>query len=366
MSSQNLKSTKTIILARTTQRVNATGINRVKTKLNKFKIPIRPKPSKPQTSKVKIVTERNVIKFKPGYKIVISVEADNQFDIYYAKDSIPSTSNYINKYIKVAANLFSITDDFATNLNIMILRNSNVKVSIDYEYVKLNEAKKYAIVIGISDYSKISDLNFCDEDASDWANYLLAKGYQCIILGDKHVINYPHYNGLATEENVRNYIQKITNLTDETSKFAFVSSGHGSGDGKGNSFLCMYDYNGKPNGQYTDKEFSNDIEKIKGEKFVFLDHCNSGGLLDELQLHDNIFATSTCTSSGFGWDMEQFNNGAWTYVFLKKALLEHFINSDPTLQDVFDYAKSIFKTVTNRNSEWDQPCMINTGTNMKL
>lgn len=33
---------------------------------------------------------------------------------------------------------------------------------------------KYAVIFGISDYSAISDLTYCDEDATDWYNYLSA------------------------------------------------------------------------------------------------------------------------------------------------------------------------------------------------
>ena len=43
---------------------------------------------------------------------------------------------------------------------------------------------KYALIIGISDYKAISDLSFCDEDATDWYNYLSGEGYQITLLGD--------------------------------------------------------------------------------------------------------------------------------------------------------------------------------------
>jgi hypothetical protein len=32
---------------------------------------------------------------------------------------------------------------------------------------------KYAIIVGISDYASISDLSYCDEDATDWYNFLV-------------------------------------------------------------------------------------------------------------------------------------------------------------------------------------------------
>lgn len=33
---------------------------------------------------------------------------------------------------------------------------------------------KFAVIVGISDYKTISDLSFCDEDATDWYNFLTA------------------------------------------------------------------------------------------------------------------------------------------------------------------------------------------------
>ena len=41
---------------------------------------------------------------------------------------------------------------------------------------------KYAIISGISDYKNISDLSYCDEDATDWYNYLKRLGYQCRVI----------------------------------------------------------------------------------------------------------------------------------------------------------------------------------------
>ena len=51
----------------------------------------------------------------------------------------------------------------------------------------------WAVIVGISDYLYISDLSYCDEDATDWYNYLNnVMGYDNIrVLGDSHTSNYP-------------------------------------------------------------------------------------------------------------------------------------------------------------------------------
>jgi hypothetical protein len=64
----------------------------------------------------------------------------------------------------------------------------------------------YAIIVGISDYASINDLSYCDEDATDWYNFLAGQGYECHVYGDGHTSNYPRHDGTATESNVRSAI----------------------------------------------------------------------------------------------------------------------------------------------------------------
>ena len=58
----------------------------------------------------------------------------------------------------------------------------------------------------------------------------------------------------------------ITEKMYEGDQFVFVSSGHGSGDGKGNSFICCLDERNVAEGEYTDKEMSEDIKKMTNKK----------------------------------------------------------------------------------------------------
>ncbi len=159
--------------------------------------------------------------------------------------------------------------------------------------------KKYAILIGVSDYKSIGDLNFCDEDVTSWYQFFKKKEYKLYVYGDKHKENYPHYSGLATEKHVRHRITKLLSKITENDTVAIVVSGHGNGDGEGNSYLCMYDCDGDKKGSYTDKEFYEDVKDVKCQLFVFFDNCFSGGMLDELKKVDKVFATSTCSEKGF-------------------------------------------------------------------
>jgi hypothetical protein len=167
--------------------------------------------------------------------------------------------------------------------------------------------KKRALLCGVSDYLNISDLNYCDEDVVDWYNILQSRGYDDIrVLGDNRVECFPRYDGLATKDNIRSM---LTSMQDGADHIAFMSSGHGSGDGLGASFLCTWE-----GGKYHDTELRDDLRSFNGTKIIILDHCMSGGM-DEVKELPNMFLSTTCAAGGFGYDMPQFANGAFTYAW---------------------------------------------------
>jgi hypothetical protein len=179
---------------------------------------------------------------------------------------------------------------------------------------------KYAIIVGISDYQSISDLSYCDEDATDIYNFLNGQGYECHVYGDKHTSNYPRYDGDAYESTVRAAIQELAAHAQSGDTVIFTTSGHGAGDGNGNSYLCMYECSGSA-GCYYDYELQSDFSGFATgvDIMVFVDHCYSGGLGPELLAsHGTIYITTTCTEDGYGWDDPTHQNGAWTYEYFEK------------------------------------------------
>jgi hypothetical protein len=205
----------------------------------------------------------------------------------------------------------------------------------------------YAVIDGISDYQAISDLSYCDEDATDWYNHLNGMGYECHVWGDGHTSDYPVHHGKATEYNVRNDIQALAAVADAGDTVVYCTSGHGSGDGNGYAYLCMWDCDVGSNGydgDYTDDELAADISLCAAgvNVFVFIDHCYSGGMGPELMALSNsqyIYCTTTCTDDGYGYDDPTHNNGAWTYYFLDYSWQQHY-GSDPyvSMETVFTYA----------------------------
>ena len=203
-------------------------------------------------------------------------------------------------------------------------------------------SKKYAILLGISDYRYINDLSFCDDDVVRWHEYLSEKDYNIVLLGDKT----SSYGALSlddygTESNLRKHMSIISSKITPGDTFVFISSGHGNGDGRGNSYICCLDSSWSSNGKYTDRELAEDISKFvnNGANIIcFFDNCYSGGMLNEVVnlKPSNVCAISTCKNDGYGFDVTKLSHGAWTHEFLIQTLMR---TSYQNLGKVFDVAK---------------------------
>ncbi|MHA1221573.1 MAG: caspase family protein [Candidatus Heimdallarchaeota archaeon] len=199
---------------------------------------------------------------------------------------------------------------------------------------------KYAVIVGISDYKAISDLSYCDEDAT---------GYTCTVLGD-NTNSYPQFDGLATEANVYAALAYYLALADDDDIVVFATSGHG-GATRGrvrNSFLCMWDCGAGEegyDGYIFDYEMAPVFKDAVCNWFIFLDHCNAGGMNEVMGNANsaNGYMAVTCTDRGYGYDYPPGLNGAWTYFFLEVAWQGHFDGSfTVSMEDIFDYAVSIY------------------------
>ncbi|MDF1537877.1 MAG: caspase family protein [Candidatus Thorarchaeota archaeon] len=199
---------------------------------------------------------------------------------------------------------------------------------------------KYALIVGISDYSAINDLTYCDEDATDWYNYLSAQGYVITLLGDGKNY-YPQWDGYATESNVKAALANMIALADADDIIVYASSGHGT-TYSGGETICLWDYGVGQNGEdgsFTDVELAAAFEPAVSEVFIFLDHCYSGGMNEVMANANgaNIYLTTTCTDSGYGYDVSTYSNGAWTYWFLEAGLVGQGFTS---MELCFDWALS--------------------------
>jgi hypothetical protein len=209
---------------------------------------------------------------------------------------------------------------------------------------------KFALLVGISNYKSINDLSFCDEDVNDFFSYLTTVcGYSAAnirILGDGSSSYAQTAYGKATEAN---YKACLTWLVGHSgAEVTFMTSGHGSGDGSGESYLCAWDCSSGESGEdgnFYDHEIASILgASVASKIFFFVDHCYSGGLGPEVMALGNkatIYMTTTCTANGYGYDEPSSSNGAWTNQFLHVTLQQHFGSSaSTTMEAAFTYAAS--------------------------
>jgi len=275
------------------------------------------------------------------------------FDLYGKLGSVPTTSSYAWRGYTSGGEEVTYASPGAGTWYIMVDQYSGTgsyQLTVTLTYGGgggWGTGGKYAVIVGISDYASISDLSYCDEDATDWYNKLYAMGYECHVYGDGHTANYPRHDGYATEANVRAAIQSLYSVAVSGNTVCFITSGHGSGDGAGESYLCMYDCSGST-GCYYDHEVADDLDGFAtGVKiFVFIDHCFSGGIGPELMAMSNslyVFCTTTCTANGYGYDDSSHLNGAWTYYYLQYTWINYYGGGSAIAHEtIFTYADSVY------------------------
>jgi hypothetical protein len=296
--------------------------------------------------------------------VVLGIAGSGDFDDYGKFNAQPTTSSYDWRGYTSGGEENTVTNPAQGRHYIMVQYYSGsgaytLTVTITYGTppapgnFKLGQlTNRYALIVGISDYKAINDLSYCDEDANDWYNYLVSTcGYPAAnirILGDGTNTYAKTPYGKATEAN---YKACLTWLCSQSgAEISFITSGHGSGDGSGESYLCAWDCSSGESGEdgnFYDHELATLIGAATAAKiFIFVDHCYSGGLGPEIMAlgnKANIYMTTTCTANGYGYDDPDHSNGAWTYYFLDYGLQTHFGSSTNTaMEDCFTYSAAAY------------------------
>ncbi len=199
---------------------------------------------------------------------------------------------------------WTVRPDFATldNRPAEVIASSMVTEK-DATPVVLDEntpkGAKYALVIGISDYSGTSnDLTYCDDDATDWKARLQKEGYSVTSLLDRS----------ATKSAIQSALATLASKAIAGNEITFVYSGHGS---SGNIVTTDLYY-------ISSSYFKTTFANAKSTKMFFtFDACQIGAMKTALTATGRIIAVASNTTV-YSYDGDAtMKNGVFTYYQMK-------------------------------------------------
>jgi hypothetical protein len=211
-------------------------------------------------------------------------------------------------------------------------------------------AKKYAIIVGISDYpGTLNDLQYCDDDAEDmYAALTTLYGYKS---SNIHLL-LDMGASFAAIQGAINDIQSKAKADDEV---VFFFSGHGTNgvadDGdREKTDEAILSHNGNPSGSFVaiwDGQLKDWFSGFSTTRIIFIfDSCLAGGMTDLKA--DGRVINMACSESGLSYEDGSWQNGQFTYHFVDQGMLageaDTYDNiagiADVTIEEAFDYAKA--------------------------
>ena len=211
-------------------------------------------------------------------------------------------------------------------------------------------AKKYAIIVGISDYpGTLSDLQYCDDDAEDmYAALTTLYGYKS---SNIHLL----LDMGASFAAIQGAINDIKSKAKADDEVVFFFSGHGTNgvadDGdREKTDEAIVSHDGNQSGSFVaiwDGQLKDWFSGFSTTRIIFIfDSCLAGGMTDLKA--DGRVINMACSESGLSYEDGSWQNGQFTYYFVDQGMLageaDTYDNiagiADVTIEEAFDYAKA--------------------------
>jgi len=182
--------------------------------------------------------------------------------------------------------------------------------------------EKYALVVGVTDYTLNPDLEYTDDDAYSWADYLESIGYEVKLL-----------TGYVDASTLERELYFLLETEDGDDYVAFIFAGHGV------NFFFLYSaivLSGWPLDTAISQYALKDIFSYADSKhiFFFFDACQIGGM-STLVTSSERYAAMASDMIHTAIEDSSLGHGAFTYFFL----IEGIIRSDyKYMEQAFDYA----------------------------
>jgi len=157
---------------------------------------------------------------------------------------------------------------------------------------------KYALCIGISAYPSPYTLNYCDDDANDWAAYLASKGFSVTKLIDK----------AATKSAIESAVNTLASRAVSGNTIVFPYSGHGSYYNSVSNMISVDLY--YLSSTWLAGKFAN---ATSSKIFFTFDACQIGNMKTKLGTSGRVVAVASSTST-YSYDGNtSMKNGVFTY-----------------------------------------------------
>lgn len=168
------------------------------------------------------------------------------------------------------------------NLFIKEPKENEISPNTITEKTQSSDARVRAIVVGISKYECGNNLNYADDDASEFYNFLVNKYPESkssiVLLKDQQ----------ATKQNILSNMRSIFSNSNSSDELILFFSGHGF-----NGYFVPYNCNNEKNLLYHSevrKAFSLSSAK---RKIVFADACRAGSIKKKNSDADTPFGTES-------------------------------------------------------------------------
>lgn len=256
------------------------------------------------------------------------------------------------------------------NLCVFIALHAQVELIKQPPKTLSGQGKVYALIIGISDYDNITDLNYADDDAMDFYNYLVKESNLGIDSNDVKLL----INKKATSANVGKELLKLKNRMEEGSTFFIYFAGHGDANGEAQAFLLasdlpkiedpsLYAFNGGVIHVYFLKD---EIRKIIAEKkanvILVTDACRTNelaGSSEGAKTYTNKIMESnngeiqfiSCAADEKSEESKNFGQGRGIFSFFFTNGLRGLADTRPqdgkvTVRELFDYVQRSVEDAT--------------------
>ena len=187
---------------------------------------------------------------------------------------------------------------------------------------------RYAVVIGIADYDGTSsDLQYSDDDALAWNDYLISQGYTVNLLID----------GQATEANILAALQWLADVEQPGDGVVITYSGHGYYDRRtATSMLISWELSG-----VTTAEIEAVTSQIETEHVFFFDDACEQGTMQNLAQPGWLMAIGSQTNT-YTYDGDaSMAMGIFTYYMMEALYIPTYI-----MEDASNYAITHFEADT--------------------